>query len=138
MSSKLLPLAAQRVRVAHAQLNFSALVDDVSDRIEKSSLGRIRVLPSARNILVESMAPHEDHLQSDLLTGKMTAVELRKILLGVLRAAASANATRSPRPRVGIRYYQKAKSSFSKRLVRIDGRGLRAAMKLKCRYLGLC
>jgi hypothetical protein len=139
MSSKLSPLAVQRGQATRVELNFAELVHDVANRMEKSSLGRVRVLPSARAVLVRSMAPHKDHLQSDLLTGKMTAVKLRGIVLGVLRAAASANATRAPRPRVGIRYYRKARSSFPRyRLVRIDGRGLREAMIRSCKYLGLC
>jgi hypothetical protein len=139
MSSKLSPMQVLRSRAAGVELNFAELVNDVANRIEKSTRGRVRVLPSARDVLVKSMAPHDDHLQRDLLSGKMTAVELTRILLGVLRAAAGPNATRAPRPRIGIRYYRKAKSSFSRYgLVRIDGRGLRAAMKLKCRYLGLC
>lgn len=135
MSSKLSLLATQRIQPALVQLDFSELVNDVANRLEKTMLGYIRVLPSARNVLIKSMAPHDDHLQRDLLSGKMTEVQLRSILFGIFNAAANAKATRSRRPRVGFRYHRKTKSGFVKR---IDGRGLRAAMKLKCRYLGLC
>jgi hypothetical protein len=98
------------------RINFSILVNGVADQFENQK--RIRIVPEARELLINTAMPYRDHVEQELASGAITMDFLEQTIDEILENA------------------RKVAEEWEQTEIREDT--VKESMRLRCPYFPWC